>query len=362
MGLLPDGEVLRTPRRNALAPLLIGLVFAGVGVWVMRIMSAKGDAGAFMYIWGSIWFLGSGAAILSGLRGLFSPPIFATLTHEGVSFPQQHLRLIPWRDLAAVRLGLRTVTRNRKTHTSFRTPLILTVRDAGILKGDWKGFQFTHHGHALDDGTAELLLKTDGCPLTNEALITRLSERIGTLPDLRPADPETATLGGVKLNQPARHGWGSYAAAAVFLAFGLAFTGIGVTKLIQAHDSQHWLPTEARILSAKVETSSGGAKGNSTTFTPRIRYTYVVADQTFTSNRAAFIYESSFAKAQTFLRRYPVGSKTTAYYDPENPSEAVLTRDGHGKLWTFIAFGSVFVLLGAWRLQRLTSARTKTTS
>lgn len=359
MGLLPEGEFLRVPRRNALVPLCIGLVLLTVGIWVMRIMAAKGDAGAFMFVWGAIWFLGAAAGIWSGITGLIRPPAFAVLTEEGVTFPSQHIGLIRWRDLTGVRLGLRTVTRRTKTEIAVRTPLILTVRDAAVLKGKWKGFTFTHPGHAMDNGLAEILLKTSGAPLTNEALIRKLGERPDIKIDLRPADPETATLGGVKLNQPSKKGWGSYVVACVLIAFGLTFAGLGIKNLIEANASRDWPSTSAEVISAEIKTGSGGPRNSSIRYTPRITYRYTLDGKSYTSDRAAFVYSSSSDKARAFIRRFPPGAQVAAYYDPADPSEAVLVREGYGTLWIFVGFGLLFASIGVFLLKRLLAARRK---
>lgn len=362
MGLLPEGEVLRVRRRHALISLAVGLVIVGAGIGITRLMMARGDTGFFLYAWGGLWFLGGGAALVSGIRGLLRPPVFALLTEEGVTFVAQRIRLIRWHDLVAVRLGLRIVTRRNKTEIALSTPLILTVRDVTVLQGEWMGGTFTHPGHKLGDGTAEILLKTGGCPLTNEALIRKLAERSGATPDLRPADPRTATLGGVKLNQPARQGVSGYFGAFVFLAFGLLFAGIGVNKIIEARASAHWLAVPAVVLSAKIETShhSSSASGSGgTRYTPRISYRYTVNGQDYTGDRAAFIYESSGREARQFLARFPAGSRTIAYYNPQDPARAVLVREGQGKLWLFVAFGSLFAAIGGWLLYRLLETRRK---
>jgi hypothetical protein len=359
MGLLPEGETLRIPRRNALVPLCIGVVLLTVGIWVMRIMAAKGDAGVFMVVWGAIWFFGAAAGIWSGITGLIRPPAFAVLTEEGVTFPSQHLGLIRWRDLVGVRLGLRTVTRKTKTEIAVRTPLILTVRDASVLKGKWKGFTFTHPGHTMAEGRAELLLKTDGCPLTNEKLIRKLGEHPDIKIDLSPADPDTATLGGVKLNQPSKKGWGAYLVACALITFGLSFAGVGIKNLIEASASRDWPSTPANIISAEVKTGSGGPRNSSTRYTPRITYRYTVEGQSYTSDRAAFVYSSSSDKARAFIRRFPPGAQVPAYYDPADPTEAVLVREGYGTLWIFAAFGLLFASIGGFLLKRLLVARRK---
>lgn len=358
MGLLIEGEVLRVRRRRALGPLLVGLVFFGIGIAVMRGTSTSGDTGLLVILLGAAWFLPSGAAVIRGLLTLLRPPIFAVLNDEGVSFPSQDLPLIRWRDLAAVRLGLRTVTRRKNIRVAWRTPLILTVRHAPLIDGNVKGVPFTRPDHALADGTAELLVRTDDSPLPNDALIRKLGQHPGVAIDLRPAAPRTATLGGVQLNShPPSKGWGAYVGAVVFLAFGLTFAVLGATRLAEARASSDWPVTIAEILSAQVETGTrSGPRGSSTpTRTPRISYRYHVAGQTYTSDRAAFAYRA--ADSSEFIKRFPVGATVPAYYDPQNPADAVLVREGYGSLWIFVAFGTVFAAIGSWLLQRLLAGR-----
>jgi hypothetical protein len=334
------------------------LVFAAVGIAVTRSILARGDGAGFLLLWGAIWFLGSGAAIFSGVTGLVRPQIFAHLTDEGVSFSAQHVRLIRWADLRGVRLGLRTVTRRNRTTFTWRAPLILLVGDPGLLEAEWKGFKFRHPGHPLGDGTAELLLKTTSCPISNEELIRKLSARAGIAPDLRPADPDTATLGGVKLNQPSKKGAGPRVIAGVLLAFGLTFACIGTHKLLKARASLDWPAAPAEIVSAEIETSAHHTKnGSSTSYAPRITYRYTVDGRTYDGSRAAFAYEASQAAAAEFVRRFPPGSHVDAYYDPRDPSEAVLVRGGQGIIWGFIGAGLAFATLGAWLLGR--SLRTR---
>ena len=363
MGLLPEGEIIRVRRRQALIPLVIGVVFLAVGVAISRHLISRGDSWVFLTLWGAIWFLGSSTALVVGFIHLVRPPVFALLTNDSVTFAAQHIRPIRWSNLTGVRAGLRTVTRRNKTELYPRIPLILTVRDPDVLKSSWRGITFTHVGHKLGDGTAEILLKTAGCPLTNDALLRLLGNRARITPDLRPADPKTATLGGVTLNQPDRkQGSLAYFGAGIFLLFGLSFAGIGVNKLLEARASRAWLSAPAEVLSATIETSShsSGRGGGGTSRTPRITYRYAVAGQTYTGDRAAFFYSNN--DAYDFVRRFPPGAHTTAYYDPQDPTDAVLVRDGYSGLWIFVAFGALFASVGAWLLRRLIIARSSATA
>jgi hypothetical protein len=76
-----------------------------------------------------------------------------------------------------------------------------------------------------------------------------------------------------------------------------------------------------------------------------VRYEYVVGGRTYTCDRVSFGDHSSSdaARAQAIVKRYPKGRKVTAYYDPEDPSLAVLERGTSG--WTYAPLGMGLLLL-----------------
>ena len=50
--------------------------------------------------------------------------------------------------------------------------------------------------------------------------------------------------------------------------------------------------------------------------------------------------------AQEEKKRYPPGKKVKVFYDPKNPSTAVLIKGAGGGVWVAVGLGSVFVLIG----------------
>jgi hypothetical protein len=341
MGPLPEGEVLSKRRLKAVVPLGIGLVFVGVGVWVMQTQAARGDASIFLLLWGLIWFIASGAAVVSGMHDLLRPVVFAVLGRDNVTFPAQRIGPIFWRDLVGVRLEPQPITPSIKTTRALRAPLILTVRNSA------------------GDGATDIVVSTRAAPVSNEVLIRKLGERAGIAPDLASSHPQAARHHGADFPRPSsppKKGWGIYFAAWAFLAFGLFFAAAGTRNLIHASASRGWQSTSAEILSSEVEPgiSTNRRTGSSrTTYTPRISYRYQVAGNTYTSDRAAFIYNSSSRKAQTFVERFPPGAQVTAYYNPGHPAEAVLMREGYGTLWIFVVFGLLFASIGGFLLRGL---------
>jgi hypothetical protein len=83
-----------------------------------------------------------------------------------------------------------------------------------------------------------------------------------------------------------------------------------------------------------------------------VRYTYEVFDQEYTGTRIRFGAQgyNESSTAQEEIRRYPSGKRVDVFYDPENPSTAVLTKGAGGGVWNFVGLGSVFVVTGTFLL------------
>ena len=60
---------------------------------------------------------------------------------------------------------------------------------------------------------------------------------------------------------------------------------------------------------------------------PRVRYAFEVDGRRFEGERIGFGDDSGGANTAATLARYPVGATVTVYYDPADPSEAVLERE-----------------------------------
>ena len=91
--------------------------------------------------------------------------------------------------------------------------------------------------------------------------------------------------------------------------------------------SQSWLPTNGRVLKSRVEVISG----RYTSVKPYVLYEYQVNSQTYQSDmiRASdkiMVIQRGSRAAYDTIDRYPEGASVTVYYNPQNPSEAVLER------------------------------------
>lgn len=57
---------------------------------------------------------------------------------------------------------------------------------------------------------------------------------------------------------------------------------------------------------------------------PRVVYTYSVGGQSYASDRISPGLEVGGTSAPGVVAKYPVGSQVKAYYNPQNPSDAIL--------------------------------------
>ena len=271
MPLHDEGEVLFVSRRSLLPPTIIGAVFLAIGFWALRTMAAKGG-GWFMWVWGSIWFLGSGAALLSGLWGLLvSRPRFARLGDDGLQLFRQHAPVLPWTQILEARLGPKTTKQSDgSTNYAFRHPLILRLRDrSGFPTKGLKSHAFPMS--PLPDGTLDWMVPLDGCPCEERDLLAKLQARLhpGTpLPATSAApEPILPILGTRRLDRPHKPSVVTPIFALLFVGFGLFFAAKGLEANHQGADSLAWPTTQGTVTESKLW---HGSKG----YSLRVRYVY----------------------------------------------------------------------------------------
>jgi hypothetical protein len=139
-------------------------------------------------------------------------------------------------------------------------------------------------------------------------------------------------------------------------SFFLLFGGIGAFLLYKAYKarqqsdlSQGWPSVQGQVTGAHVShSSSTDTDGNiSYSYSPNVSYTYQVGGNTYHNDKLTFGFQQTFnneARAQTALQRYPVGGNVTVYYNPANPSEAVLERAAGGFAISLV-IGILFVFI-----------------
>jgi hypothetical protein len=118
--------------------------------------------------------------------------------------------------------------------------------------------------------------------------------------------------------------------AVPFLIVALAFIVVILRANGKVRASKNWSSTTARILASDIQmrrTRSGS--GYSTSHYPVVVYEYAVNGQRFQSQRIRFGSEIGYGfkrMAENIVAKYPNGSLVSVFYDPQNPTEAVLEQ------------------------------------
>jgi hypothetical protein len=177
MPLEDEGEILFVSRGSLLLRIFIGAVLLVIGVWVVRKVTAQ-EEDPFIWIWASVWFLGGGAALVSGLWGLLvSRPRFARLGDDGLQFCRWRAPLVPWSQILEARLGPKKTQDSEGSHYTFRHPLILRLRDrSGFPDRGLRRHAFPMA--PLLDGTLEWTVTLDSCPCDERELLDRINARL----------------------------------------------------------------------------------------------------------------------------------------------------------------------------------------
>lgn len=85
-----------------------------------------------------------------------------------------------------------------------------------------------------------------------------------------------------------------------------------------------WPSTMGTVTNSFLEARSSSEGG--TTNYPVVNYSYQVAGQTFQSSKRAPGPEVGGTGAGNVIARYPAGAQVMVFYNPQNPSDAVLER------------------------------------
>jgi hypothetical protein len=137
--------------------------------------------------------------------------------------------------------------------------------------------------------------------------------------------------------------------AAIDMPLGLVavvLIAVAVTVQLRARRSMRWFSTTGQISSATVDERV--ENGTKTFYCPMIAYEYDVDGHHYMQNRLMMgspFRSSNRNAAQRWVDRYAEGSTVTVYYNPDNPSEAVLVRKASGPVMVFWGIAIVLVVV-----------------
>ncbi|MCU0493885.1 MAG: DUF3592 domain-containing protein [Chloroflexaceae bacterium] len=108
--------------------------------------------------------------------------------------------------------------------------------------------------------------------------------------------------------------------------------------------ARHWKTTTGQVLQSGIQqttvrvriSTSVGRYRNAIRYIPHVVYHYRVNGAHYQGERlrlGTVVLSSEARDAERTAARYPVGSAVTVYYDPANPTEAVLMRHTSWGTW-----------------------------
>ncbi len=135
----------------------------------------------------------------------------------------------------------------------------------------------------------------------------------------------------------------------VFLGGGAYMIYRSIQDRKKAKASLAWPSTQGRVIESRVvESRSSDSDGDTTTtYRPYIKYEYQVVGSVFTSDKLAIgpaVSTSSYRKAEEKVKRMPAGAAVTVFYNPDDPTEAVLEQRSNAGL--LLILGIIFVVVG----------------
>jgi hypothetical protein len=111
----------------------------------------------------------------------------------------------------------------------------------------------------------------------------------------------------------------------VFLLMNAIFLGILLSTQRKMNAVQSWSTTMGTVTSSYLERRRSSNNRGSTDY-PVVQYSYQVGGQAYQSTRIAPGMEVGGTGAGRVVERYPAGAQVVVFYDPQNPSDAVLER------------------------------------
>lgn len=114
-----------------------------------------------------------------------------------------------------------------------------------------------------------------------------------------------------------------------FLLMNGIFLGIIVSTQRKMNAMQSWSSTMGTVSNSYLERRRS-SKGGSVNY-PVVQYSYQVGGQAYRGSKIAPGMEVGGTGAGKVVERYPAGAQVMVFYDPQNPSDAVLERKAHAQ-------------------------------
>jgi hypothetical protein len=141
--------------------------------------------------------------------------------------------------------------------------------------------------------------------------------------------------------------------AVVAIVAGGVMIAIGVDTYRDGKETKSWTATSGEVLSSTVDSETRTVRRNNrkreeTTYIPIVRYAYTVDGVRYEGDDIrADDHGGDVSRAYDIVRRFPEGAETAVYYDPNDPSRAVLVQGAEtGQVYLYGGLGGLFGSVG----------------
>jgi hypothetical protein len=142
--------------------------------------------------------------------------------------------------------------------------------------------------------------------------------------------------------------------AIVFAAPGAAMILPGVFRIWRGYESRSWPVAAGTVVYGRVESSTSAATDDdgrivrTTSFGPRVVYSYEVHGKKYFSNtrRLGQLAGAGEDWAEELMEKYPVGAAVKVAYSPADPELAVIEPGINSEAWWLPGAGLAFLLFG----------------
>jgi len=135
----------------------------------------------------------------------------------------------------------------------------------------------------------------------------------------------------------------------ITILVGLVFVVVSIVMRRKAQAAQTWPVAPGQILFCTVEshTSTDSDGDSSTTYEPKVEYSYAVMGTPMKGHRISYgAMGSNYKSARKIADQYPAGSAVSVHYNPEKTSEAVLETSARGGTM-FMVVGILIMVVGS---------------
>ena len=130
----------------------------------------------------------------------------------------------------------------------------------------------------------------------------------------------------------------------VLFLFGLGLLAYGIFNGYRSMKAESWPVAEGIILTSQIERSISNGERR---YRAIIRYSYQVNGNTYQNNRVSYVNVSTKGYAEKLVGRYPVDHTVDVYYNPNKPSESVLSAGINFGVALFLLVGVIFTILSS---------------